>query len=197
MNDKEIKLEKLAEKYNGHFTTRVLNDHGFSKYDISKLVENGTLERVLRGKYVYSKELNDEFALIQLNNTKIIYSNETALYLHNMTGRYPNPLTVTTIRGYHLRNKNLSIYYVKDDVFLLGVMELESFSGNKIKVYDKERTICDIIKNKKKIEEQVYVEGIQSYFKNEKPNLKKLAHYAKKLGIKDKVWDVVMLFTAP
>ena len=197
MDNKEEKLMQLSEKYNGHFTTKILNDNGFSKYDISKLLKEGSLERVMRGKYIYSNALNDEFALLQMNNTKFIYSNETAIYLHNMTGRYPDPFTVTTTHGYHLRNKDLSIYYVKEEIFLLGMVELESPSGAKIKVYDKERTICDIIKNKKKIELQVYIEGIQNYFNSGKPNLKKLSAYAKELGIKEKVWDVVMLFTTP
>lgn len=64
-------------------------------------------------------------------------------------------------------------------------------------VYDKERTICDIIKNKNRMELQVYVEGLRSYFLQGKPDLKKLAMYAKKLGISSKVMDVVTVYMKP
>ena len=57
--------------------------------------------------------------------------------------------------------------------------------------------ICDIVKNKNRIEQQVYIEGLQNYFLNGKPDLKKLARYAKKLGIQQKVMDVAMLYMKP
>lgn len=197
MNKYESKLQALNEQYNGHFSSQELLAEGFSKYHIAQFVENGLLERVARGKYVYADALNDEFKLIQQNNAKMIFSNETALYLHDLTGRFPAVMTVTTERGYHLRAANLKVYYVKPELLYLGVMQKENYFGNTVSVYDKERTICDIIKNKKRIEPQVYIEGLQNYFLYGKPELHKLAHYAKLLGIQQTVMDIAMLYLKP
>ena len=146
---------------------------------------------------MFADTLNDEFKLVQQNNSKMIFSNETALYLHDLTGRFPSVFSVTTESGYHLRNKNLKIYYVKPELLYLGMIEKENYFGNQVLVYDKERTICDIIKNKNRIEQQVYIEGLQNYFLKGKPDLKKLARYAKTMGIQQKVMDIVMLYVNP
>lgn len=197
MESKREKLLLLSERKNGHLQSKELIADGFSKYDIAQFVKNGLLERVSRGNYVFADTLNDEFKLIQQNNSKMIFSNETALYLHDLTGRFPSVFTVTTESGYHLRNKNLKIYYVKPELLHLGMIEKENYFGNQVLVYDKERTICDIIKNKNRIEQQVYIEGLQNYFLKGKPELKKLARYAKKMGIQQKVMDIVMLYVNP
>lgn len=191
------KIEMLSKEFNGHFTSSDLFSHGFTKYDVSQFVKKGLLERVSRGKYLFKDALDDEFKLVQLNNSKMIFSNETALYLHDMTGRFPSVFTVTTESGYHLRNSSLKVYYVKPEILYLGAIEIKNHFGNNVIVYDKERTICDIIKNKNRIEMQVYLEGIQNYFLNGKPNFKKLSQYAREMGISQKVMDVALLYLKP
>ena len=194
---KAEKLEVLSKKLNGHLSSADLFSEGFTKYDVSQFVKKGLLERASRGKYLFKDTLDDEFRLIQQNNTKMIFSNETALYLHDMTGRFPAEITVTTASGHHLRNSSLKVYYVKPELLYLGAVEIVNPFGNKVIVYDKERTVCDILKNKNRIELQVYSEGLRSYFLNGKPNLKKLSQYAKELGISQKMMDVAMLFSTP
>ena len=197
MEGKNLKLELLSKEKNGHLLSADLISAGFSKYDISRFVEKGLLERVSRGKYLYKDALDDEFVLTQMNNSKMVFSNETALYLHDLTGRYPSEFAVTTESGYHLRNGSLKVYYVKPQLLRLGLIEMENYFGNMVFVYDKERTICDIIKNKNRIEAQVFFEGIQNYFLHGKPNFRKLSEYAKKLGVFRQVMDVAQMYAKP
>jgi len=197
MSRKEFDLEKLIQEYNGHLTSKDLFSNGFTKYDVAQFVKNGLLERVARGKYLSKNTLDDAFKLVQMNNQKIIFSNETALYLHDMTGRFPSEMTVTTESGYHLRDASLKVYYVKKELLYLGMIEMENYFGNKVFVYDKERTICDIIRNKNRMDMQVYLEGLQSYFLKGKPNLRKLSEYAKEMGISEKVMEVALLYGRP
>lgn len=186
-------LEELSKKYDV-FSTKLLLENGFTKYQIKKLVVNNELVKLKHGLYTLVSNLDDEFYYNQMNNQYFIYSNETALYFHKLSDRYPRPLTVTTKSGYHLRNKNLKVYYVNEELLKLGVMEMNSPQGYPVKVYDQERTICDIIKNKKRIDPQVYSTGLQSYFLNGNPQLRKLSRYAKKLKIQDKVMSIVELY---
>lgn len=197
VENKINRLAALNEKFNGHLSSSDLAAAGFSKFDVSQFVKKGLLDRVSRGKYVHKDAMDDEFTLVQMNNSKMVFSNETALYLHNMTGRYPTEFSVTTESGYHLRDTTLKVFYVKPELLQLGVVELENYFGNKVLVYDKERTICDIIRNKNRIEAQVYLEGLQNYFLNGKPNLRKLSEYAKKLGMQRKVADLVQMYVKP
>ena len=59
--------------------------------------------------------------------------------------------------------------------------------GMNIKVYDVERTICDIIKNKNKIDAEIFSKALKDYVKSKNKNLNKLAKYAKIMNIEKKV----------
>nr|WP_314610839.1 hypothetical protein [uncultured Lachnoanaerobaculum sp.] len=50
-------------------------------------------------------------------------------------------------------------------------------------MYEKERTILDIIKDKDRIDTQVFSEAIKSYFASKEKNLLKLSKYAGKMNM--------------
>lgn len=96
-------------------------ESGYTKYQIKKLCDQEILLRVIRDQYNLSNELEDNFLINQQGNQYMIYSDETALYLHNLCDRYPSDMSVTTKSGYHLRNQKLKVYYVKEEALCLGV----------------------------------------------------------------------------
>ena len=73
------------------------------------------------------------------------------------------------------KEKNVILNFVKRDILDLGAIEMESPFGIKIKVYDVERTICDIIKNKNKIDAEIFSNALKDYAKSKSKNLSKLA----------------------
>ena len=190
------KLEKLFNDYHV-VSCKMLLENGYTKYQIMNLVKKGVLYRVRKGLYRLHNEIDDEFHIYQKNNSYIVYSNETALYLHNLTDRFPNPLSVTTKSGYHVRNKKLKVYYVKEEFLDNNVVILNSPQGNPIYVYDIERTICDIVKNKNRMDPQVYIQGLQNYFLRGKPNLRKLSKISKLLNIQQKMMSIIELYVKP
>ena len=64
---------------------------------------------------------------------------------------------------------------------------MESPFGMKIKVYDIERTICDIIKNKNKMDAEIFSKSLKEYAKSKDKNLSKLTKYARTMNIENKV----------
>lgn len=178
-------------------TYKELLDAGYTKYQIKKLCDQEILEKLDRGVYGLINDLKDEFLIHQMNNQFIFYSNETALYLHNLCDRYPSKMSVTTKSGYHIRNTNLKVYYVKEELLFLGVETIKTPQGSDVLVYDKERTICDIIKNKNRIDQRVNIQGLQNYFLHDHPNMRKLSKYAKALNIQRKVIYIIDLYMKP
>lgn len=187
-------LVQLFTENNNTVSCKLLLKNGLTKYQIKKLIDNNHIYRLKKGLYALKTEFDDIFFYSQINNKYMIYSNETALYLHDLCDRFPNPLSVTTKTGYHLRNNALKKYYVDEDVLFVGVMEMVSPQGNIIYVYDKERTICDLVKNKNRIELQSYGQGLQTYFMTGKPKLRKLLKYARQLKVENKLRDIVALY---
>lgn len=74
----------------------------------------------------------------------------------------------------------------------MGVVTVKNNLNNNIITYDLERTVCDMIRGKARVELQVYTEVIQSYFQN-KPNMTKLIKYAKHFNIVDEVYEISLL----
>ena len=88
---------------------------------------------------------------IQAKNQRIIFSHETALYLDDLTDRDPIESSVTIPYGYnatHLRDEGIKVYTVKKTLHQMGSIELKTIYGRNIKAYNKERTICDIVRNR-------------------------------------------------
>ena len=81
-----------------------------------------------------------------------------ALYFYGLTEEFPHDYTVTVPRGYHVAelNKKCNVFYVPNDFYELGLIKAKTPSGNIVKAYDIEKCICDIIKDKERMDlEQV------------------------------------------
>ena len=182
---------------NGYLTTKDVNDNNIPRFYLTKLIKEGKIERVSRGVYIKKNELVDEFVILQSKSKNAIYSNTTALYLHGFSNRIPIKYDITINSGYNgsLQKKdNVNLFYTKRELLELGVIDYKLDSGNIIRVYDLDKTICDIIKNKKKIDAEIFNKAIREYFYSKKKNTLKLYKYAKKMNIYNKVRDTFDAF---
>lgn len=177
---------------NGYLTTKEVNDNNIPRVYLTKLIKENKIVRVSRGMYTQKNILPDEFVVLQSKSKYAIYSNTTALYLYGFSNRIPIKYDITIKNGYKgsLQNKeNVNLFYIKNELLDLGAINYKLNSGNIIRVYDLERTICDIIKNKKKIDGEIFNKAIREYFYSKNKNTLKLYEYAKKMNIYNKVRD--------
>lgn len=184
-------IKEIAESNNGYIKTAQIEMAGISRPTIKKYVENGYLERVCRGVYVLTDDIADEYALLQVRSKQAVFSHGTALYLWNFSDRTPHIFDITVPQGANVSkvkrdNANLRCHYVRQEVYELGITEVHSPQGATVKVYDKERCICDLIRDKEQIDMQIYAHAIKAYFKS-KPNYRKLLKYGKVFEIEDKI----------
>ena len=191
----ENKILKLFK--NGYLTTKDVTDNNIPRFYLTKLMKESKIERVSRGVYIKKNELVDEFVILQSKSKNAIYSNTTALYLHGFSNRIPIKYDITINSGYNgslQKEKNVNLFYTKKELLKLGVINYKLDSGNVIRVYDLDKTICDIIKNKKKIDAEIFNKAIKEYFYSKKKNTLKLYEYAKKMNIYNKVRDTFEVF---
>ena len=182
---------------NGYLTTKDVNDNNIPRFYLTKLIKEGKIERVSRGVYIKKNELVDEFVILQSKSKNAIYSNTTALYLHGFSNRIPIKYDITINSGYNgslQKEDNVNLFYTKRELLELGVINYKLDSGNIIRVYDLDKTICDIIKNKKKIDAEIFNKAIREYFYSKKKNTLKLYEYAKRMNIYNKVRDAFEVF---
>lgn len=191
----ESKILKLFK--NGYLTTKDVTDNDIPRTYLTKLIKENKIERVSRGVYIKKNVLVDEFVVLQSKSKYAIYSNTTALYLHGFSNRIPIKYDITIKSGYKgslQKGKNVNLFYTKKELLEFGVIDYKLDSGNIIRVYDLDKTICDIIKNKKKIDAEIFNKAIREYFYSKKKNTLKLYEYAKKMNIYNKVRDTFEVF---
>ena len=138
--------------------------------------------------YLTPDTFDDEMYRLQAKNQRAIFSHETALYLHDLTDRDPIEWSVTVPYGYnatHLRNEGVKVYTVKKSLYQMGVTELRTIYGRPIKAYNKERTICDIIRNRNNMDIAILNEAIKRYLDTKDKNIPLLLRYAKELGVQN------------
>jgi predicted transcriptional regulator of viral defense system len=181
---KELKI--LIKKNNGVITTKWVEENGIHREYLRELVRDGELERVAHGIYITPDIWEDQLMILQLRKKKMIYSHETALFLHDLTDRDPVQYVATVPHGYNptrLKNEGLIIHTVKKELFYLGECIMETNFGNKVKTYDLERTICDILRDRNNQDPAVVNDAIKRYFSRKDKNLNKLMKYASLLRI--------------
>jgi predicted transcriptional regulator of viral defense system len=179
-------LNNLIKKNNGLILTKELKKENIPREYLSIFLEEDKLERIKRGVYTTPDTFSDEMYIIQQKNTRLIYSHETALFLHDLSDRDPLEYTATVPYGYHnpyLKDENIKVHTVKKELHLLGVMEKETIYGRKIRVYNKERTICDILKDRNNMDISTVNEAIRKYLTGKGKDIHLLLDYGVELKI--------------
>lgn len=184
--------EKVLDimKNNGELiTTKELEEKGISRVYLSKMENENIIEKIARGIYVTKEYKYDEYYIFQLKYPKTIFSYNTALYLYEMTERTPINIDVTTYREYnpHRFKELANVHKVIKEHFDLGVTYKKTPLGASVRVYNLERTVCDIIKDKDSIDIEIRNKAIKNCIKSKEFNASKMFEYAKKMKIYDKV----------
>ena len=186
----EKNLSELIETLpDGTITPRQIADAGFHHSILSDLVDSGQLYRFGRGLYVRTDVWEDDFYLLQRKYGRGIYSHDTALYLHGYSDRTPAKYTMTFPKGYNcssLKQELINIKRVVPENYTSGVTELISPYGNPIRVYDLERTLCDILRGSGS-DIQIINAAMKKYAASKEKDIHKLLQYADQLRVKPKV----------
>ena len=186
-------IEEKATETAGIITTKQIEEAGIYRGSIHQYVDEGFLVKEAKGIYSLAEEYLDEYLLLQKRSSKMIFSYGTALYLWKMSDRTPHIIDVSVPQGYNgsriiKDNKTLRLHYVQRDKWGVGITENDTVYGNKVKVYDRERCICDLIMLKKEVDKQLYIQAIKEYFRGERDD-RKLLKYAKIFCIEEKIRD--------
>jgi len=184
------RVEKLLKRNNGVIETYQVEKLGINNKVLTRMIEKGLIERVARGVYLEKDTLEDEYFITQAICRKGVFSHETALYFHDLCDRTPIKYQLTIPSYYNtklLKNKKYEFFYLKEELYRIGIMEMRTSYGNKIRVYDLERTICDIIRNKKRIEIALFIDAMKRYAERKDRNSIKLHNYAKLFNIEEEL----------
>ncbi len=189
------------QTHNNLITTSDVLSLGFSRAVLPMYVKKGILKRVSSGVYTLNgqeTEPQDEIYLLSLRTSRYVYSNETALFLNGLTDKLSTPYSITAVSGTCLSQavrSKCKCFYVKSEIYNLGITELQTPFGNIVKSYNAERTLCDIIKNRNRLDNRdIEIAAIKKYASMHGKNLWNLAEYAQALNIYPTVKVYIEMF---
>lgn len=185
-------LYDAFEKSGSILKTSDLKNIGINSRQIKKLVEENIIRRIKQGYYELNEVIYpEEVLLAKLFPDAVIYL-ESALNYYGYTDRIPKAWQIAVDRdGWKTQYKKLEYpkikpFYIEKENLEIG-LDLIDMDGIQIKIFNRDRTICDILRYKNKIENEVFNNAIQKYLKDPKKNISKLYEYSKKLKVLKKV----------
>lgn len=184
--DYMTELTAIAKSHGGIIKTKIAAQHGISKTMLSKLCKENKIQRIVKGQYILPNDMQDELLAISNRSEKVIFSHETALYLHGISDRTPFEHTVTAPSGCipsAAIKSECKVYFIKPELFELGKTTMKTSAGNDVTAYDLERTVCDIIRSRNKLGTETFLAALKLYAANPKKDLNKLNSYAKKMRV--------------
>ena len=173
--------------------TSELNGLSIYSKEISELVESGYIERVKQGYYriVEHTEDHSEAKLISQLYPDGIICMVSALFYYGYSDRTPINWDIAIDRNVSKARFNIAYPYVKpyyiDKAHLeYGVTEGQ-YEDCVLKIFDRDRLICECIKHENKMDREIYNKAIINYINDPGKNVTNLLDYAKKRNIHKKV----------
>ncbi len=184
--DYMTELAAIATAHGGIIESKIAAQRGISKAMLYKLCKADKIHRIANGQYIFPDDMQDELLTISNRSERIIFSHETALFLHGISDRIPFEHTLTAPSGCvpsAAIKSECKVYYIKPELFEMGKTILKTPAGNDVPAYDLERTICDVIRSRNKIGTETFLAALKMYAASPKKDLNKLNVYAKKLRV--------------
>lgn len=187
----EETLEKLIQDHNGILTAKTARESGIDNKVLQRLALRGQLEHAERGIYLKPDVMPDAYLLAQYRCPRGIFAMETALFLHDLTDRTPIHLMMMLPSGASTRllkeKESYEFFYCQEAVYRRGIITMRSPYGNDIRAYDRERTICDCIRKRERLDADLVLEAVKRYMKEKGNDYSKLLEYAEDFRIRDTV----------
>lgn len=195
-NTNQEDIENVFAKYNFTMTTAQLKKEGFYYADVVNLLDNGVVEKVKRGYYHYSQnDSGSEILIINKLFPDAVLCMETALFYYGYTDR--NPAEWNFAIGKMVSKGRAKIdypfitaYRVEPSILVLGETK-GVIDGESVRIYDRDRTICDVLRNMNKMDREIFNKAINRYVNDEGKNIPNLMKYAKQLRVQKKVKDLI------
>lgn len=189
--NKNKKIKESFVEHGGILKTSELNELGLSSRQINGLIEDNVIVRIKRGFYELANHFTREEVIISRFFPEAVIFLESALMHYGYTDRIPSAWQIAVNRyskttQYEIDYPFVEPYYLEPKFLEIGV-NIINVDGVNVRIYDRDRTICDVLRYERKLEEEVFIQAIKTYINDSKKNVRNLFEYAEIFNIKNKV----------
>ena len=174
-------MDQMLTMQDGMLRTSQVIAAGISKPMFYDYVRSRDLERAAHGIYISKDSWVDAMYLLHLRFEQAVFSHETALFFHDLTDREPMKYTVTVKTGCNptkMKAEGIQVFTIKSELHGVGITMAQTLFGHTVPVYDMERTVCDLLRSRSRIEIQTFQGALKAYARRKDKNLQTLMQYA-------------------
>lgn len=174
----------------GILLTKNAIEAGISKHALYNFIRNNGFEKAAHGVYASPETWEDENYILSLRCPQGVLSHDEALYYHGFTDREPLQKTITIYTGYgtsRMVADGIKVFTVKKELLDIGKEIVKTSYGHDIPLYNRERTICDLIRSRNRFEIQDFQTALKTYIMGKNKNLNRLMEYAKLFHVDKKI----------
>lgn len=174
----------------GILLTKNAIEAGISKHALYNFIRDNGFEKAAHGVYASPETWEDENYILSLRCPQGVLSHDEALYYHGLTDREPLQKTITIYTGYgtsRMVADGIKVFTVKKELLDIGKEIVKTSYGHDIPLYNRERTICDLIRSKNRFEIQDFQAALKTYIMGKNKNLNRLMEYAKLFHVDKKI----------
>ncbi len=189
-------VKKLFNRHHYIMTTAELLEAKLYYADIKQLLDEGLIERVKRGCYHWIEDCGEsEITIINHLFPDAVLCMETALFYYGYSDRNPAEWNFSICRNVSKQRMKIDYPFIKAYRVELNLVTLGETEGeidfHKVRIYDRDRTICDVLRNMNKMDKEIFNKAIQGYVKDPKKNIPNLMEYAKVLRVQKRVKELI------
>lgn len=188
-------IADLVENNQGVVTTADIMTLGIDYRRVLALVEDGTLIRIKNGYYTTKYYDSSEEAQIAKLFPDGVLTMQTGLYYYGYLPTRPQGWHIAISKNTSKSRFNMDYpkvfpYYSEPEVLELGAIDFE-LEGMPIKIFSKERCICDLLKYQEKVDREDFKKAVFAYIQDESKDVVKLMEYAKERKVLKKVQSMI------
>ena len=182
---------------NGILTTSQLKKKGLNYSKIQSLLKDNSIIQLRRGYYrLIDDNIYSDIPILSALFPDAILCLESAINHYGYIDRIPSFWHVAVKSSsarvrFNINCIQIKPHFVISSKYTIGVTDAK-IDGFKIKIYDRERTICDVLSHKNKLDGESYSQAIQGYLHDDDINIPTLMRYAKQLHVEKKVREVLL-----
>ena len=196
---KSIDIKKLRNIFHQHnfvMTTAELHMFKLSYDDIQHLIEEGLIEKIKRGYYLWIEDFDgSEIMIINRIFPDAVLCMDTALFYYGYSDRNPAEWNISIDKNISRQRTKIDYPFIKAyrvEPTILTIGETKGkIDSNEVRIYDRDRTICDVLRNMNKMDKEIFNKAVQGYVKDPKKNIPNLMQYSKELRVQKRVKELI------
>ena len=188
---------QIFELHGGIMRAKELEDEKIFYQKRQRLIDDGYIEKVRTGYYqwVDPEDLSEAVTVSRLFPDTILCM-ETALRYYGYSDSSAWHLAVSKDSGKSRFKISVPIvkpHYVEPTLLEIG-LATGYIDGHPVRIYDKERVICDCLRYRNRMDKEIFNKAIQRYFTDPQKNISRLLEYAESLRVQKIAKELISIW---